>query len=231
MAGIISICQICSKRIKGSLGVSSNYIKHLKNKHPQKFLEFQSQKKKCRQNAGRKNTFNRDLLNFICHTCSPLSILEAPSFLKLFPGKNIPSRRSITRLLSESHLENVDTLANKISEINYVCTTADVWSGGRKSFFGYTCHWIDTETLIRKSAALGCRRFKGSHTFDSITDIICGINDQYKLPIEKTVYTITDNGSNFVKAFKEFGLNLGMIAYILLINMKIISLFLHFKVI
>lgn len=45
MAGIISICQICSKRIKGSLGVSSNYIKHLKNKHPQKFLEFQSQKK------------------------------------------------------------------------------------------------------------------------------------------------------------------------------------------
>lgn len=72
MAGIICICQVCSKRVKGSLGVSSNYIKHLKNKHPQKFLEFQSQKK----NVGRTQDGKIHLIG----TCLILFATHVPHF-------------------------------------------------------------------------------------------------------------------------------------------------------
>ena len=75
----------------------------------------------------------------------------------------------------------------------------------KKSFFGYTCHWLDANNFERKSAALACRRFKGTHSFDCVTKMFCNINKQYKLSVEKIIYTITDNGSNFIKAFKECG--------------------------
>jgi len=81
-----------------------------------------------------------------------------------------------------------------------------VWK--KKSFLGVTCHWISINNLNRISKALACRRFKGSHTYDKITDLINEINSEFNLSPTKILATITDNGSNFVKAFKMFGVKL-----------------------
>ena len=86
----------------------------------------------------------------------------------------------------------------------FVCTTADIWSARHRSFFGITAHWIDKETLVRKSAALGCLRFRGKHTYDAIAAILEQVNLKFGIT-GKVVLTVTDNGSNFIKAFKEFG--------------------------
>lgn len=52
--------------------------------------------------------------------------------------------------------------------------------------------------------AIACRRFKGSHTYDRIAELLVKIFHEWSIPPGKIVKAITDNGSNFLKAFREF---------------------------
>ncbi|KAK8788878.1 hypothetical protein V5799_021346 [Amblyomma americanum] len=71
---------------------------------------------------------------------------------------------------------------------------------------GVTVHWIDRNSLSRRSLALACRRFAGRHTYDKIGELLEDIRQDFDISHDKIVATVTDNASNFVKAFKEFGL-------------------------
>ena len=66
---------------------------------------------------------------------------------------------------------------------------------------------IDEATLKRESATLACTRFKGVHSFDKIAEKLQDIHGEFGLNSKKIIATVTDNGSNFVKAFKEYGIN------------------------
>ncbi|GBP66327.1 hypothetical protein EVAR_77945_1 [Eumeta japonica] len=88
----------------------------------------------------------------------------------------------------------------------HFCTTTDIWSGKKRSFLGVTIHWID-QNLERKSASIACRRFKGVHSFNRIKDLLLDIYCDFELDTSKVEATVTDNGSNFVKAFQMFGVN------------------------
>ena len=67
-----------------------------------------------------------------------------------------------------------------------------------------TAHWIDNVTLGRLSAALACRRLRGSHTFLALASALESVHRDYGIS-RSVVMTTTDNGSNFVKAFSVFG--------------------------
>lgn len=88
-------------------------------------------------------------------------------------------------------------LIKKLSTVNHVATTTDCWSARQRSYLGVTCHWIDNTSLERHSAALACRPVKGSHAFD---DDDCEYNIR-----EKVTRTTTDSASNFLKAFRLYG--------------------------
>jgi len=45
----------------------------------------------------------------------------------------------------------------------------------------------------------------GKHSYDRIAELLQDIFNEYSLLREQIVSTVTDNGSNFIKAFKEFG--------------------------
>lgn len=64
---------------------------------------------------------------------------------------------------------------------------------------------INETTFERESGALACKSFPGKHSYDNVAIMIQGVHTYYDLDVQKFVATITDNGSNFVKAFKEFG--------------------------
>lgn len=70
-----------------------------------------------------------------------------------------------------------------------------------RSFLGITAHWIDRSDLSRKSCSLACRRMKGSHKSEILAAKLDEVISGYKLS-KKVVKIVTDNGSNFVKAFK-----------------------------
>ena len=87
-----------------------------------------------------------------------------------------------------------------LGDVDFVSTTADIWTVNNKMFMGVTVHWINS-TLQRNKATLACKRIRGRHTDDVIGAEIEEIHSSYGLH-GKVVATVTDNASNFGKAFR-----------------------------
>ena len=56
--------------------------------------------------------------------------------------------------------------------------------------------------MKKQSAALACKRLKGSYTFDVLAAAIDEIRSDYGIR-DKVIRTTTDNGSSFIKAFSS----------------------------
>jgi len=64
-----------------------------------------------------------------------------------------------------------------------------------------TVHWIDNCSLERKKGVLACKRLRGSHTYDVLAKNMDNVFWDFNIE-SKLECNTTDNGSNFVKAFK-----------------------------
>lgn len=232
---VVATCVKCSPKlvkIKGLLNSTSNYVSHLKRKHGEETVaEYHAYatQKKCRKrndtsssedsssscsNQITQANFEKDLRNFFVHSMIPLNVVEDPFFALMLNnlelkkhGLNLISRRTLTRKITESKIQEVSRIKSELEEAENVCTVVDIWSCRKRSFFGMTVHWLDSE-LNRKSKTLACRRFAGTHNYERIAMLIEEIHKDFGLSTDKIEATVTDNGSNFVKAFKEFGLSI-----------------------
>lgn len=202
-------CQPKNVNIKGSKFSSSNFKSHLKRKHDSTVLDeyenyINDARKKekyehpnntnCKNKTKySQNQFDEDVTNYIIHSMAPLSTVENPFFKKMFIASGIlknnsltlMSRRSLSRKIETRFNTNIEKLKSTFEKVNYLCTTADVWSAKRRSFMGVTVHWIDEDSLERKSASLACRRFRGAHTHDRIAKILHNIYYKYNLDVTK----------------------------------------------
>lgn len=167
---------------------------------------------KRRKRISPAELLNRIVRYIIC-SMSPIRTVEEPTFPLLLrevssiPDLTIPCRQTVSNEITSLYYKWKNDLKTSFKTIKYVCQTADVWSTRTRSFMGITVHWID-EKLKRKSELLTCRRFPGAHNFDRIAKMIYEINKEFGLRRNQIVATVTDNGSNFVKAFKEFSIEL-----------------------
>ncbi|XP_076625083.1 uncharacterized protein LOC143343753 [Colletes latitarsis] len=229
-------CKPKKVEIKGRANSTSNFRSHLKRRHGNAVLNEYSEHMKVRKIKNSKKqgetsgtnynkTFqwqqltqenlNRDITNYILHSMAPLRTVEDPYFLKIFENLNISdygtrimSRRDLTYHIRELFNENISKVKNSLKELKFVCTTADIWSARGSSFLGVTAHWIEPQTLERKSVALACRRFAGIHSYDKIAERLEEIHVDFDLNFPKLTATVTDNGSNFLKVFKVFGVEI-----------------------
>ncbi|KAK0042949.1 hypothetical protein Bpfe_027613 [Biomphalaria pfeifferi] len=154
------------------------------------------------------------ITKYIVMGMRPQTTVEEPEFKALVAGLCkmntevvVMSRRTLGRRLNEMELQMIEKLKQVLSEQTFVCTTADIWSSNRRSFLGATSHWINISSLSRESAALACRRFPGSHTYDRIAELLYDVHENFGIS-NKVCLTVTDNGSNFVKAFEQFGVKI-----------------------
>lgn len=139
----------------------------------------------------------------------PLITCEKPSFKRLIQGLTsqhmvLPHSRVIANELKAKYEYYVKMLTELIENQNFICLTADIWSSNNKSYLGMTCHYINETNYNRHSYVLACKRIKGSHTHLNISKVITKIMQEYKINCEKVSHIVTDNASNFGKAFRIF---------------------------
>lgn len=232
---LVGMCKKCLPNyveIKGSKNCTSNFVTHLKRKHGNDvFEEYRTylkrkkiSSKKSSSTSGQssrkstssysQNNFDQDMIKYFVQSMIPLRVVENLYFRKIFENLNIASlglkiinRRRLGHEIENYYEEQSSIIKQELKNIKYVCTAVDIWSGRKRSFLGLTAHWIDPISLRRVSKALACRRFKGTHSYDKITELLQEIHSEYGLNSSKIVATVTDNGSNFVKAFKRFGVH------------------------
>lgn len=197
----------CGRLIKGYGDVSSNFVTHIKIQHADVYEKYRNLKLgNTDQCSAVKDCFNKKVLNFVVDAALPVSVVDRQTFASMFEGTGLKPmcRQTAMKKLEDSYQSQCTKIKADISSAEYFCTTADIWSGNQRSFFGYTCHWL-TGDFQRKSAALACRRFKGTHSAENIAHLFSEINESYGLNSKNIVLTVTDNGSNFVKAFRDHG--------------------------
>ncbi len=137
----------------------------------------------------------------------PLSSVEKPGFSRLLTRTSgnfeLYGRTFFTNLLETKFEFRRNQLVGAFEKAIDVASTADGWTSRRRSFLGETVHWFD-ESLNRHSACLAIRRIKGSHTYDVLGKLLHNIHQEFGI-VHKLRGTTTDSGSNFLKAFREFG--------------------------
>ena len=150
------------------------------------------------------------VVEFITEGLMPFSVVEMPSFKALVtglqPNRSVISRPTVIKRINEKATLVKENVKDAMAKAQHIATTTDCWTAHRRSFIGVTSHWIDEQTLERKSAALACRRLKGRHTYDVLAAKLEDIHVEYDIQT-KIVMTTADSGSNFVKAFSVFGAN------------------------
>uniref|UniRef100_A0A034WVU3 Putative AC9 transposase n=1 Tax=Bactrocera dorsalis TaxID=27457 RepID=A0A034WVU3_BACDO len=202
----IAKCVECGRNIRGYAGGSSNFVTHLKLKHADAYKKYKNMK--LGNFGSLQECVNGKILHWIVDAAMPVFVVDRQSFVSIFEGTGlkIMSRQTAKKTLEDSYQNMLAKIKDEISSAEYFCTTADIWSGNNRGFFGYTCHWL-TQDFQRQSVALACRRFKGAHTADKVGQMIAELNNFFDLDNKNIVMTITDNGSNFIKAFKDHGVD------------------------
>lgn len=210
----------------GSFAATSNFLKHLKRAHPKLHDEYERYSRDAEVQAKRKKQSTlpfqvekvvsspqirteRLYVQYIVNAMLPLSTVEDSSFRTLVQGLNPSASVMCTKTL-KSRLEYEmgcmrTSIRKQLSSIEFVSCTADVWSTKTRSFLGVTAHWLNSD-LTRKSCVLGVKRFAGSHTHIRIAEHLYEMFSVYGIE-SKVITVVTDNGSNFVKAFQEYGLD------------------------
>ena len=138
----------------------------------------------------------------------PLSAVESSAFRKLVTELlpcpvHLPDRKTLSSHIEQAYESMMRKIKDTLEGVDNVSSTADVWMAHHRSYLGMTAHWIDQTSLKRQKAAIACMYIVGCHTNDVLAAKIEEVHRKFGLH-GKISATVTDNGSNFVKAFTTF---------------------------
>lgn len=177
------------------------------------------------------------VLDVITENMIPFSVADSCSMERLLDRVRkvfSPSRRKVMDVLTTEAARATAEMQAQLDKQEHVTITADLWTARRRSYMGFTVHYLQlvseedqggglsstlsslgvkgdgvevlgviervSGAMVRRSWLLGCRRMKGRHTYDVVAREILGVMNEFNLA-GKVRGIVTDNASNFVKAF------------------------------
>ncbi|KAL2101773.1 hypothetical protein ACEWY4_003534 [Coilia grayii] len=224
-------CTLCpgQKLLSTAVNTTSNLSKHLQRQHANtklvakdnrsdatvEFMPTPNKQQKLDFHQVTKAESDRLVASFIVEKMLPVNTVESPSFRNILSKIQITGdrqpwsdRKTFTRYLDQCYATMENNLKRNFETLEYVSTSADIWTSHNKSFLGMTVHWINPVSFQREKAAIACKRIKGRHTVHMTLSLVK--LSRFILPLDylshKVTATVTDNRSNFIKAFKMYEL-------------------------
>uniref|UniRef100_A0A8C1VDV3 BED-type domain-containing protein n=1 Tax=Cyprinus carpio TaxID=7962 RepID=A0A8C1VDV3_CYPCA len=123
-----------------------------------------------------KPELNTLIARYVVENMLPLSTVVYESFRAILAKIPIRGGNTFVKFIDSEYEKMNIELKTSFEELEYILTTADIWTAHNKSYLGVTAHWLNPNNMERETAALACRRFKGrcaSHTLNLIpcTDV------------------------------------------------------------
>jgi hypothetical protein len=221
-------CKTCEKDYKDQQGIYSNFVKHLKRKHPHDYERLfptqgemiveevngvdddQAAPVDLTNSKSKQKQFITSVTKNLIIKCNlPLNIVEHAGFRDFLKECNFKckpiSSKKIKRVIIPSFTNNVlDKIHETLNNVSDLTLTIDGWSDRRaRSFLGITCHFIDCN-MISQAYLLDFIRFKSPHTGENIRQLTEEVLDRFNIK-DKVFKIITDNAAAMIKAYK-FGL-------------------------
>lgn len=146
---------------------------------------------------------NNAILFMICRDNQPFSVVENEGFQNLLKVTanhyKMPSRSTVTRWLDDKYNVLSTLLKSKLSSVEYLTLTSDIWSDMQmRSFLGVTAHFgLGTEF---QSVTLGVYQLDERHTSEYIAENLIKTCNDWGVDSDKVSAVVTDNAANMVKA-------------------------------
>ncbi|KAI9559513.1 hypothetical protein GHT06_013507 [Daphnia sinensis] len=186
-------------------GLSSSTTRRVKKANQPSIKNHMDSSWKYKQIRTQED-LDKAILNHLIADLVPFSEVDKEAFKNLIGGLCGPlvirGRPFMVELLMKTYNKSKVDLILELDKADFVSTTADCLTSRHRSFLGMTVHWMGQD-LARRSACLGVRRVYGSHTYNVVGKAISDVHTEFKIS-SKVNCTITDNGSNFLKAFDMF---------------------------
>lgn len=90
--------------------------------------------------------------------------------------------------------------------IDYFSSTCDFWSRNNKKYLAVNVHFINVITNKIETRLIACERCTGIINNELVAQKLLRIFDRFEI-LEKVVAVTTDNGGEFIAAFRNFGDN------------------------
>lgn len=229
----IGLCQLCKKNYRDLNGIYSNFLKHLKRKHPNEYQrtfiqqhhdddddDFETDNHDVKgedgafndqnESASKQARINLSIAKNLIIKCNlPFSMVENASFRDFMKDiapkwKPISSRKLKTDIIVSMKDRVHKIIYDQLEKVSDLTLTIDAWSDRRgRGFLGVTCHFIDEE-MIPQAMLIEFVRMKSPHSSETIFRYTDSILDKFNIK-HKIYKIITDNASTMIKAYK-FGL-------------------------
>lgn len=164
-----------------------------------------SQKLALYQEGGSKyNAITQAILFFICKDLRPFAVVEGVGFKRLVkllaPSYNLPAANTFKTKMNAKYEMCALRLRNQLSKVNHICLTTDIWTDtmNERAYLGVTLHFVMEGSVNRTTVNVGVKPLHSSHTGETIKNELDKVLEEWEIPKQKIILTVTDNGSNMV---------------------------------
>lgn len=158
-------------------------------------------------NSPEQRTKEEGIAQWIGRTGLPARIVEDEEFVTMMTKMDkkfkLPKRHKILNLIEKMYKEEKDKIKQNLATARRITIGLDIWTkkGLTASFLGVSACYFNPENNKAEHKLLNLKEMVHPHTAESISTLVEESMEEWGLPREKVLTTITDNGSNMVASF------------------------------